>query len=112
MSDQQRPDHDPTVDLDPGAYIGSEPERAEETIPGGVGPQDERIAAYDSRPGAPGEPDDSTGEVATSGGQAAPGGTEMANHTPDDDTDPGDVVEGPVGSASLKLPDELAHPQG
>ena len=29
---------------DPGAYIGHEPELAAETIPGGVGPEDERVA--------------------------------------------------------------------
>ena len=33
---------------DPGAYIGQEPEPAEETIPGGVRRDDERVAAYDS----------------------------------------------------------------
>lgn len=45
------------AELDPGAYIGREPELEAETIPGGVGPQDERVAAYDSRPGIGGEPD-------------------------------------------------------
>jgi hypothetical protein len=30
---------------DPGAYIGHEPELASETIPGGVGPKDERVSA-------------------------------------------------------------------
>jgi hypothetical protein len=30
---------------DPGAYIGRMPERATETIPGGVGPKDERVSA-------------------------------------------------------------------
>jgi hypothetical protein len=44
--------------LDPGAYIGSEPEREAETIPGGVDPRDERTSATDSRPGVPGEADD------------------------------------------------------
>jgi hypothetical protein len=29
---------------DPGGYIGHEPELASETIPGGVGPDDERVA--------------------------------------------------------------------
>lgn len=51
---------DPKVDndeMDPGAYIGSEPEREAETIPGGIKPGDERIAAHDSAPGVPGEPD-------------------------------------------------------
>jgi hypothetical protein len=44
-------------DLDPGAYIGQEPEREAETIPGGVKPGDERIAAHDAAPGVRGEPD-------------------------------------------------------
>jgi hypothetical protein len=44
--------------LDPGAFIGQEPEREAETIPGGVGPRDERTSATDSRPGVPGEPED------------------------------------------------------
>jgi len=43
-------------DLDAGAYIGREPERATESIPGGVQPGDERVAAYGSQPGVPGEP--------------------------------------------------------
>jgi hypothetical protein len=30
---------------DPGAYIGRLPERAAETIPGGIGPKDERVSA-------------------------------------------------------------------
>jgi hypothetical protein len=55
MTDQTRPDDE----LDPGAYIGHEPEREAETIPGGVSPQDERTSAYDSRPGIAGEPDTS-----------------------------------------------------
>ncbi|MDQ3881485.1 MAG: hypothetical protein M3295_10490 [Chloroflexota bacterium] len=33
-------------DLDPGAFIGHEPELAAETIPGGVQPDDERVAGY------------------------------------------------------------------
>ena len=45
-----------TDDLDAGAYIGREPERAAETIPGGVKPGDARIAAHDAAPGVPGEP--------------------------------------------------------
>ena len=40
---------------EPGAYIGREPERAADTIPGGVRPEDERIAAYGTQTG---EPDD------------------------------------------------------
>lgn len=31
---------------DPGAYVGRKPERQAETIPGGVRPGDERIAAH------------------------------------------------------------------
>ncbi len=42
--------------LDPGAYIGQEPELEEETIPGGLKPGDERVAAHDAAPGVPGEP--------------------------------------------------------
>jgi hypothetical protein len=37
-------------DLDPGAYVGNRPERQAETIPGGVGPDDERIAAHSTQP--------------------------------------------------------------
>ena len=44
--------------IDPGAYIGHEPEREAESIPGGVSPRDERTSAYDSRSGVSGEPDD------------------------------------------------------
>ena len=36
---------------DPGAYIGRLPEREAETIPGGVGPKDERVAAVATQPG-------------------------------------------------------------
>jgi hypothetical protein len=35
---------------DPGAYIGRMPERATETIPGGVGPKDVRVSAVASQP--------------------------------------------------------------
>lgn len=40
-----------TAGEDPGAYIGHEPERSTETIPGGVQPQDERVSAVASQPG-------------------------------------------------------------
>ena len=40
-----------TAGEDPGAYIGHEPERATETIPGGLGPADERVAAVATQPG-------------------------------------------------------------
>ena len=43
---------------DPGAFIGSEPEREAETIPGGVERQDQRTSASNSRPGVDGEPED------------------------------------------------------
>jgi hypothetical protein len=46
-----------TERLDPGAYIGLEPELEEQTIPGGVKPGDERVAAHEAAPGVPGEPD-------------------------------------------------------
>jgi hypothetical protein len=48
--------------LDPGAYIGHEPELEEESIPGGVKPGDERVAAYGSQPGVEGEPDSSSND--------------------------------------------------
>jgi hypothetical protein len=34
---------------DPGAYVGHEPERQAETIPGGVRPEHERIAAHSTQ---------------------------------------------------------------
>jgi hypothetical protein len=54
MSDQRRPTDDPTrtEGLDPGAFVGREPERQAETIPGGIDPSDERIAAHSTRSGA------------------------------------------------------------
>lgn len=36
---------------DPGTFIGREPERATDAIPGGVGPKDERVAANSTQPG-------------------------------------------------------------
>lgn len=45
-----------TAGNDAGAYIGHEPERATETIPGGVGPADERVSAVDTRSGAAVDP--------------------------------------------------------
>jgi hypothetical protein len=36
---------------EPGAYVGRKPERQAETIPGGVRPDDERIAAHSTQPG-------------------------------------------------------------
>jgi hypothetical protein len=43
MTDKERPER-----RDGGAYIGNRPELAEETIPGGVGDDAERVAAHDS----------------------------------------------------------------
>ena len=34
---------------DPGAFVGRLPERSTETIPGGIGPHDERVSATASR---------------------------------------------------------------
>jgi len=45
-------------DADPGAYVGRFPERAEETIPGGVQPDDERIAAHSTQGTGAGRPDE------------------------------------------------------
>ena len=48
MSDQTKPD--------PGQYIGRKPERATETIPGGVRPDDERVAAHSTQAGPTTQP--------------------------------------------------------
>jgi hypothetical protein len=55
--------HDATADPlahpdEPGAYVGNRPERQAETIPGGVRPGDERIAANSSESGAPAPEDE------------------------------------------------------
>ncbi|HET7169801.1 MAG TPA: hypothetical protein VFI69_11435 [Candidatus Limnocylindrales bacterium] len=61
------PRRDPTADpnrtegLDPGAFIGHEREREAQTIPGGVGPKDERIAANSTQSGSRIEPDQPAG---------------------------------------------------
>lgn len=41
---------------DPGAFIGRLPERATETIPGGLGRKDQRVSAAATQPG-PASPD-------------------------------------------------------
>lgn len=51
------PSGEPEYPEDPGAYIGHEPERATETIPGGVGPRDERISAVATQSTGVGRPD-------------------------------------------------------
>ena len=86
MSDDQ-PNHDTfddehvdgsprnrTAGEDPGAYIGHEPERATETIPGGVGRADERVSAVATQPGA---------ETAGSGGEM-PGGHRLGERANED----------------------------
>ena len=46
----ERPTGDPYAKPDsPSAYIGSQPERVAETIPGGIGGDDERIAAHSTQ---------------------------------------------------------------
>ena len=49
MSDEDR-------DLDPGAFIGHEPELASDRIPGGVQPDDDRVAFNSSQRAVAGEP--------------------------------------------------------
>ena len=66
---------------DPGAYIGHEPERSTETIPGGVGRNDERVAAVDSQPGP--ELDEDLPESAT-GWTPPPEGHREAERATDD----------------------------
>ena len=45
-------DRDRDADTDPGSYIGRMPERATETIPGGLSRKDERVAAHSTQSGA------------------------------------------------------------
>jgi hypothetical protein len=54
--------------LDPGAYIGQEPEFAADRLPVGVQPGDERASAHDSAPGVRGE----TGETALADDRGRP----------------------------------------
>lgn len=44
-------ERDRDADEDPGAYIGRMPERATETIPGGISRKDERVAAHSTQSG-------------------------------------------------------------
>jgi hypothetical protein len=69
------PDSEPPHEreaTDPGAYIGREPERVAESIPGGLGPRDERAAAVSSQSG-PSTPD-----------QPTPGGHREGQNATDD----------------------------
>jgi hypothetical protein len=52
VGEERRTPHERKA-TDPGAYIGQEPERMAETIPGGLGPADERAAAVDTQSGQP-----------------------------------------------------------
>ncbi|HEX5013422.1 MAG TPA: hypothetical protein VFV72_04610 [Candidatus Limnocylindrales bacterium] len=55
-----------------GAYVGRKPERQAETIPGGVRPDDERIAAHSTQAGEGG------------GSEAPPTGHREGRNTDDD----------------------------
>jgi hypothetical protein len=57
---------------DPGAFIGHEPERSTETIPGGIGPEDERVSAVASQVGDDAE-------------QTPPSGHRQGDRVSDDD---------------------------
>ena len=51
-STKERDDHrDKAPAVDPGSFIGNQPERVAETIPGGLGPKDERAAAVATQSG-------------------------------------------------------------
>jgi hypothetical protein len=73
------PAGEPEWPADPGAYIGHEPEMAEETIPGGVGRDDERVSAVATQGTGVGRPD-RRGEP-----PQHPGGKRPADSTSDDD---------------------------
>ncbi len=49
--DGQRTDHPDQEQRDPGAYVGRQPERQAATIPGGISPDDERVAAHSTQSG-------------------------------------------------------------
>ncbi len=44
------PRHKDQTPRDPGAYIGRMPERATQTIPGGIGRKDRRVSAVATQP--------------------------------------------------------------
>jgi hypothetical protein len=58
MSDEQRDDRPQADELDGGAYIGNRGELASETIPGGVGEDDERVSAVDTQSSGEGDRDE------------------------------------------------------
>jgi hypothetical protein len=71
-------DRDRDADTDPGSYIGRMPERASQSIPGGMSPDDERVAtqstqssptAGDRRPGGHREGSPVTSDTSREAGQ-------------------------------------------
>lgn len=54
--------------LDPGAFIGHEPEFAAERIPGGLGPDDQRVASHSTQGTGAGRPDERGQPVNEPGG--------------------------------------------
>ena len=73
---QERPDDGPENEEqrhDPGAYIGHEPEFAADRLPDGIQPGDERVAAHESAPGVPGEPDEIGENASTHTGRTRAG---------------------------------------
>lgn len=72
------PSDRPEPRRDPGAYIGRMPERSTATIPGGIGPKDQRVSAVATQPGpVRGEP------PAADNGAPPEGHREVANATDD-----------------------------
>lgn len=74
---QPRPDRPHEMESDdPGAFVGRLPERSTETIPGGIGPKDERVSASATRV---------SGGEAGAAGDDAPSGHREGNQATDDD---------------------------
>jgi hypothetical protein len=65
---------------DAGAYIGHEPEFAAETIPGGLGPKDERVSAVGTQSSGVGALEKRETQV-----DVPPAGHREASHATDDD---------------------------
>ena len=74
---EDAPPRKPEPRRDAGAYIGRMPERATETIPGGVGPKDVRVSAVASQPGPV------RGDTAADAGTPPEGHREGGNATDD-----------------------------
>ena len=84
-SRNHRPPDDPTRtdDLDPGAFVGQRPERQASTIPGGVRPEDERIAAHSTQSSPPGgEADDARADEAGQRSEARRGSQALQGSRP------------------------------